>query len=372
MVYLDNAATTPMSQASIEATINVMKNYFGNPSSIHSYGRDAAKILRNSRQTIANILEVKADDLIFTSGGTEANNTAIRGYALANEGKGKHLITTSIEHHSVLHTFEYLRDRHGFEVTFVSPNEGGVITADSIKKALRPDTILVSTMYANNETGSILPIEEIGQLLGNHQAAFHVDAVQAMGKIPVFPKKLGIDFLSASAHKFHGPKGVGFLYADTNKFDKLLYGGDQENSHRPGTENLAAISGMAAALNEANENLESNFNYVKDLKEDLLQELKDFDFYLNQFGPTLPHVLNIGFEGIDHDLLLMRLDLVGIAVSTGSACTAGATLPSHVLSEIYGQNSPKLRENVRISFSEFNTSEDLKKFVQNLEKILGD
>ncbi|WEV61144.1 cysteine desulfurase family protein [Streptococcaceae bacterium ESL0729] len=372
MVYLDNAATTPMSQASIDAVLNIMKNYFGNPSSIHSYGREAAKILRNSRQKIADILGIQADNIIFTSGGTEANNTAIRGYALANQGSGRHLITTSIEHHSVTHTFEYLRDELGFEVSFVSPNEEGIITADAIKKALRPDTILVSTMYANNETGSILPIKEIGQLLREHQAAFHVDAVQAMGKIPLSPKDLGIDFLSASAHKFHGPKGVGFLYADTNKFDKLLFGGDQESGHRPGTENLAAIAGMATALEEASQNIEENLTYVKDLRDKLLDQINDLDFYLNQFGPSLPHVLNIGFMGVNHDLLLMKLDLAGIAVSTGSACTAGATLPSHVLSEIYGQNNPKLKENVRISFSEFNKPEDLSKLAYNLKKILGE
>ncbi|URZ88018.1 cysteine desulfurase family protein [Floricoccus penangensis] len=372
MVYLDNAATTPMSPSVIDAMLEVMTNHYGNPSSIHNYGRDASKIIRQSRQTIADILEVSAHDIIFTSGGTEANNTALIGYALANQDKGRHIITTSIEHHSVLHATEYLKNRFGFEITYINPDENGIITTNTIKNALRDDTIIVSTMFANNETGCLLPIKEIGEALKDHQAVYHVDAVQVTGKIPVHPKELGIDFLSASAHKFHGPKGIGFLYSDSNKFDNLLHGGEQEDGHRPSTENIAGIVGMSQALKESSKEYDKNFSYIENLKEDFLKTISNLNFYKNEFGPTMPHVLNLGFPNQNQDMLLMKLDLAGIAISTGSACTAGAIEPSHVLSAIYGENSPKLKENVRISFSEYNTKDDVNKLANKLIEILGE
>ena len=226
MIYLDNAATTPLSQKALETLLSVSQEVFGNPSSIHSFGRKANQILRQARQDIAQVLKVHPDNLIFTSGGSEADNLAIKGYALANQDKGKHLITTAIEHHAVLHTMEYLEKRFGFEVTYLQPIDQK-ISAQQVKEALRPDTILVSVMYANNETGHLLPIQEIGDLLRDHQAVFHVDAVQVLGKLPVFPAELGIDFLAASAHKFHGPKGVGFLYSKEAKMDSLIHGGKQ-------------------------------------------------------------------------------------------------------------------------------------------------
>ncbi|GFH40920.1 cysteine desulfurase family protein [Pseudolactococcus insecticola] len=371
MIYLDNAATTPVLPEVAQDMFDVLTTTFGNPSSIHSYGRAAGKVVRDARKTIATILDVPVRNLIFTSGGSEANNQAIIGYALANRDKGNHILTTAIEHHSVLHAVEYLRDRHGFEVTFVKPHADGSFTADLIADALRDDTILVSTMYANNETGQILPIAEISQLLTTHQAVYHVDAVQVMGKIAVEPVALGIDFLSASAHKFHGPKGVGFLYHSDLKFDNLIHGGDQEEGRRAGTENIHSIVGMARALAISAENLETNFDKVTALKTQLLSELQTLDFYTNHFGEAvMPHVLNLGFPGVNQDLLLMKLDLQGVAISTGSACTAGAIEPSHVLAAVYGDDDIKLKESVRVSLSDMTTSDEIHGFIKILTDIL--
>ena len=372
MVYLDNAATTPLNTAAISAMTHVMTETFGNPSSLHAYGRQASKELREAREEMAKQFQVPARKLIFTSGGTEGNNTAIKGYALANQARGKHLITTAIEHHSVLHTMAYLEERFGFEVTYIQP-VNQVITAQQIAEALRDDTILVSVMYANNETGQLLPIKEIGDLLTNHQAAFHVDAVQVAGKLPIHPEELGVDFLSISAHKFHGPKGVGFLYYnELLHFDALIHGGEQEEKRRAGTENLHSLVGLAKALELALENIESNYQAVEELNHHLLSKLKEQEipFYKNNFGPSMPHVLNLAFPNENHDLLLTKLDLAGFAISTGSACAAGTIEPSHVLEAVYGKNSDKLKENIRISFSELNTLDEVNLFVEKLSSIL--
>ena len=370
MIYLDNAATTPLSQKALETLLSVSQEVFGNPSSIHSFGRKANQILRQARQDIAQVLKVHPDNLIFTSGGSEADNLAIKGYALANQNKGKHLITTAIEHHAVLHTMEYLEKRFGFEVTYLQPIDQK-ITAQQVKEALRPDTILVSVMYANNETGHLLPIQEIGDLLRDHQAVFHVDAVQVLGKLPVFPAELGIDFLAASAHKFHGPKGVGFLYSKEAKMDSLIHGGKQEGQHRAGTENLAAIAAMAAALEEEFSQAEQHAHYIQTLKEQFLTEIADLDYYLNQDHEALPHILNMGFPGHLNEQILMRLDLAGIAISSGSACTAGVVQKSHVLEALYGKDSTRLSEAIRISFSELNTPEEITKLSQTIKEIIG-
>lgn len=370
MIYLDHAATTSLSDAALQTFIDISKECYGNPSSIHWAGRKAQAVLRQARLDIAQALEVKSDSIIFTSGGSEADTLAIQGYALAHQHQGKHLITTAIEHHAVLHTMEYLAERFGFEVTYIEPINQ-VISAQQIKEALRPDTILVSVMYANNETGLLLPIQEIGDILTNHQAVFHVDAVQAIGKLPISPGQLGIDFLSATAHKFHGPKGVGFLYSRIANFDSLIHGGRQEELHRAGTENLAGIAAMATALKEQTAQLEHRFQIVADLKTYLLKQLTAIDHYLNEAGPSLPHILNIGFPNQLNEQLLMRLDLAGIAVSSGSACTAGVIQASHVLEALYGQNSQRLRESIRISLSHETTKEELDVLVQQLHTIIG-
>ncbi|MGT2716125.1 cysteine desulfurase family protein [Streptococcus respiraculi] len=370
MIYLDHAATTSLSDAALQTFMDISKEYYGNPSSIHWAGRKANAILRQARTDIAQILATRPESIIFTSGGSEADTLAIQGYALAHQHKGKHLITTAIEHHAVLHTMEYLTERFGFEVTYIEP-VNQVISAQQIKEALRPDTILVSVMYANNETGLLLPIREIGEIITNHQAVFHVDAVQAIGKVPISPEELHIDFLSAAAHKFHGPKGVGFLYSRIPNFDSLIHGGRQEDQHRAGTENLAGIAAMASALKEQTTQLDQHFQTVTDLKNYLLENLKPIDHYLNETDPSLPYVVNIGFPNQLNEQLLMRLDLAGIAVSSGSACTAGVIQNSHVLEALYGQDSHRLKESIRISFSPENTKEELDFLVQQLHQIIG-
>ena len=322
---------------------------------------------------MANALEVPSRNIIFTSGASEANNQALIGYALANKDKGNHIITTAIEHPSVLNTVQYLHDRYGFDVSFVKPKADGTFPASLIEENLRPDTILVSMMWANNETGQLLPVKEVGELLKQHQAVFHVDATQVMGKISVHPLYVSADFLSASAHKFHGPKGVGFLYYNEKlHFDALVHGGEQEEKRRAGTENLHSLVGLAKALELALESIESNYQAVKKLNETLLTKLEEqkISFYKNNFGPSMPHVLNLAFPNENHDLLLTKLDLAGFAISTGSACTAGTIEPSHVLDAVYGKNSEKLKENIRISFSEMNTIDEVNLFVEKLSSIL--
>lgn len=370
MIYLDNAATTPLTHSVIDAMTEIMENDFGNPSSIHGIGRRANQRLRSARQTIASALKTDPRRIIFTSGATESNNTAIKGYALANQAKGKHIITTSIEHHSVLLTMEYLEKRFGFEVTYLKP-ENNQITAKQVADALRDDTILVSTMFANNETGDLLPVKEIGELLQDHQAAFHVDAVQAIGKIDVFPEDIKADFLSASAHKFHGPKGVGILYSTPQHFDNLLHGGEQEDKRRASTENMIGIVGMAQALSDAVANKDKNFKHVEELNQAFLDGISGLDYYINGSENRMPHVLNIGFPNQNNGTLLTRLDLEGIAVSTGSACTAGTVDPSHVLASLYGDDSHRLTESIRVSFSELNTIEEVQELAQKLKEIVG-
>lgn len=370
LIYLDNAATTPMSSVAISAMTQVMQETYGNPSSIHGHGRQAGKLLREARQELASLLGTKPQHIFFTTGGTESNNTAIIGYCLRHQNRGKHIITTAIEHHAVLEPIKYLVENFGFEVTILQP-ENQEITADQVKNALREDTILVSTMFANNETGTLLPIAKIGEVLKNHPAVYHVDAVQAVGKLEILPEKLGIDFLSASAHKFYGPKGVGFLYAASTDFDSYLHGGDQEQKKRAGTENLPAIVGMVAALKDDLENQAQNFEKVQQLKDTFLKEMADTDYYINQGKDQLPYVLNIGFPGQRNDLLLLRLDLEGISISTGSACTAGVVQVSHVLQAFYGEDSPRLHESVRVSISPQNTEQEIITLAQTLKEIIG-
>lgn len=370
-IYLDHAATSPLKDEVIIAMTQVMREIHGNPSSLHSLGRQASKLLREQRQRLGELLQSRPERFIFTSGGTESNNLAIKGYALANRSRGKHLITSQMEHHSVLDTIAYLEKHFGFEVTYLPPTEDGIISPNQLRQALRPDTILVSLIWVNNETGHINPIADLAQVIKDHQAVFHVDGVQGVGKLAISPEQLGIDFLSASAHKFHGPKGVGFLYAKEYHLDKLFHGGSQEGNRRASTENLAGITGLVTALELAYERLDDTFQQISQLKSLLLSELNPELVYLNSPSQALPHVINLGLTGQHNAQILTRLDLEGFAVSTGSACTAGNVEPSHVLTALYGKTSLKIRESIRISLSSLNTEQDIIAFAKTINHILG-
>lgn len=370
MIYLDNAATTPLTESVMAEMTKTMRLQLANPSSIHAQGRLASQVLRECRQTIASLLNTSPNQITFTSSATESNNTVLKGYSLAHQHQGKHIITSAIEHHSVLDSLSYLEKRFGFDITYIKPVKG-VIRPEDISNALRPDTILVSLMYANNETGDLLPITEIGALLKEHPAAFHVDAVQVAGKILLEPEKLDLDFMSISAHKCHGPKGVGLLYHQKT-FDALLHGGQQENKHRASTENLIGIAGMTTALVDSHQNLDKNWLKIKALKKTFLKALGTLDYYVNTNDLALPHILNIGFPGANNSVLLTQLDLNGYCVSTGSACTAGTVDPSHVLAAKYGDKSPRLQESIRISFSALNTDEEVIGLAHLLHSLLGD
>ncbi|GAA3010994.1 cysteine desulfurase family protein [Tetragenococcus solitarius] len=370
MTYLDHAATTPMHPAVIEEMTKVMKETFGNPSSIHQYGRSGQAKLENARQIIADSLQVKPHEIIFNSGGTESDNTALIETALAKRAQGKHIITTAVEHPAVLNTAKYL-EKIGFEVTYLPVDKKGQLAVETVKKALREDTILVSIMMANNETGNLFPIAEIGELLKNHPAVFHTDAVQAYGKIAVYPNELQVDLLSTSAHKFNGPKGIGFLYKrDDVSLPVFLHGGEQEEKQRAGTQNLPAICAMAKAIellpSEVQESQQTKYYEFSSRLFDALSA-QGVEYKLNGDSKNkLSHVLNLQFPGVSNNLLLMHLDLKGFAISTGSACTAGNVEPSHVLEAMHGKNSTAINESVRISFGYGNTQEEVDQFAQTI------
>ena len=372
-IYLDHAATTPMHPRVIEKITSTMTEHFGNPSSIHSYGRDARKLVDEARIGIAQSIGAKETEIIFTSGGTEADNYAIFGVAEANSEKGKHIITTAIEHHAVLRACQQLEKR-GFDVTYLPVDETGVISLEDFKQSLRDDTILVTIMYGNNEVGAIQPIAEIGELLVDHQAIFHTDAVQAYGIEPINVTDLKVDLLSVSAHKLNGPKGMGFLYARSGvKFSPRLFGGEQERKRRAGTENVPAVTGFLEAVKIAQAEKVARREEYSQLKEMLITTLKtkQIEFEINgNLETSLPHVLNLSFPGTHVEAMLVNLDLAGIAVSSGSACTAGTIDPSHVLVAMFGDKSDKLKNSIRFSFGYTNTVEQMRKTGEETAKIV--
>ena len=372
-IYLDHAATTPIHLEVLAAMVKVMEAEFGNPSSIHHFGREARKILDDTRHELANSIGTKANNIIFTSGGTEADNLAIIGYAENNRTKGKHIITSQIEHHAVLHSCEELEKR-GFEVTYLPVDENGRVSEQAVAKELREDTILVTIMLGNNEVGTIQPIREIGQLLSGHQAVFHTDAVQAYGIEKLNVDDLQVDLLSVSAHKINGPKGMGFLFIrDGIKLARQLFGGEQERKRRAGTENVAAIAGFRKAVELSIKELESKRTAYNEFRNVFIDKLETGGISFQQNGlleNSLPHILNLSFPGTNVEAMLVNLDLAGIAASSGSACTAGSIDPSHVLVAMFGKESDRLTNSIRFSFGLNNTREQVEKAAEETAKIV--
>lgn len=372
-IYLDHAATSPMNGQVIEAMTTAMQQVFGNASSIHRAGREARKYLDDARELLAKSIGAQAGEIIFTSGGTEADNMAILGTVYARANEGKHIITTQVEHHAVLHTCEKL-ERDGFEVTYLPVDQMGRVAVEDVQKALREDTILVTIMYGNNEVGTIQPIAEIGELLREHRAVFHTDAVQAYGLERIDVKQLQVDLLSVSAHKINGPKGVGFLYQKSGTpLASYALGGAQEKKRRAGTENIPAIIGFATAVQVANELREekrSLYNHFKQIMLDVFSQEK-LAFHVNgDEVHSLPHVLNISFEGMEVESFLVNLDMAGIYASSGSACTAGSIDPSHVLVAMFGQSAEELRNSIRFSFGQDLTEKDIRNAAEKTAQIV--
>jgi cysteine desulfurase len=372
-IYLDHAATTPMHPKVAEKMLEVMKLNFGNPSSIHSFGREARHLLDQSREMLAKSIGAKVSEIIFTSGGTEADNMALFGITESYQHLGKHIITTQVEHHAVLNACQKL-EKSGFEVTYLPVNETGRISLVDFKEALREDTILVTVMYGNNEVGTLQPITEIGQLLKDHQAIFHSDAVQAYGIEHIDVEESQIDLLSISAHKVNGPKGTGFLFSREGiKLAPRSIGGDQERKRRAGTENVASITGLSEAVLISQKERSTKREKFKNYKEVLINGLQNqgIEFYLNgTLEKSLPHVLNLSFPGTNVESMLVNLDLAGIAVSSGSACTAGSIKPSHVLVAMFGSDSDRLINSIRFSFGLDTTNEQIEKVVYEMARIV--
>lgn len=372
-IYLDHAATTPMDERVIEAMLPVYKEVFGNPSSVHSFGRKARQLLDGARRTMAASIHADEKEIIFTSGGTEADNMAIIGTALANKDKGNHIITTVQEHHAGLHTSEAL-ERQGFEVTYLPIREDGRIDIEDLKGALTDRTTLVSIMYVNNETGIIQPIKEIGELLRSHQAYFHTDAVQAYGLLELNVKELGIDLMTVSSHKINGPKGIGFLYAAEHvKLQSMQHGGEQERKRRPGTENIPGAAGFQKAVELAMESRVARYATYRKYRELFLDTLKENGVSYRVNGDerwAIPSIVNISFPGTNVERLLTNFDLDGIAASSGSACTAGSVEPSHVLSAMFGKDHPCTTNSIRFSFGIFNTESNVIEAAERVSKAV--
>lgn len=372
-IYLDHAATTPMSEEVIQVYTAEMKEEFGNPSSIHQTGRKARKKVDDARTILAKSIGAHETEITITSGGTEADNYAIFGTAYARKNEGKHVITTQIEHHAVLHACEQL-EKDGFEVTYLPVDKNGLISINDLKNSLREDTILVSIMYANNEVGVIQPIVEIGELLKDHPAYFHTDAVQAFGSLSIDVTTAYIDLLSVSSHKINGPKGIGFLYQRKGvNLKPIFYGGQQERKKRAGTENVPAIVAFAKAVQLKQGVITEGILTYNQLKQVFLSELERLRVPFRVNGShefVLPHVINISIPNTDVETFLVQLDLAGIDASSGSACTAGSIDPSHVLVAMYGENTPELRNSVRFSFGLNNTKEQVIEAAYKISKIV--
>ena len=371
-IYADNAATTKISQTAMKAMISAMENSYGNPSSIHQIGMAANDALQTAREQIARCLGCMPKEIVFTSGGTESDNQAIMSAAMLGAKQNKrHIISTAFEHHAVLHTLRRLKEQ-GFEIQLLDVGAEGNITAAQVEEAIRPDTCLVTVMFANNEIGSVLPIAEIGEVCRAHGVLFHTDAVQAAGHIPVNVKKQNIDMLSLSAHKFHGPRGIGALYVKRGiELTSLMEGGGQERGKRPGTENLPAIMGMAAALKEECTLMEQNEAKVIAMRDRLIQGLSQIPYSIlnGSREKRLPGNVNFCFEGVSGESLLLLLDSRGICASSGSACASGALDPSHVLLSL-GLAPEIAQGSLRISLDISNTEEEIDYMLEVIPQVV--
>ena len=372
MIYADNAATTRMSRAAIDAMLPYMDEYYGNPSSLYAFGQQAKEALEDARSRIAACIHAEPREITFTSGGSEADNQAILTAAALGLRKGKkHIVSTAFEHHAVLHTLEYL-EKQGFEVTLLDVHSNGLVTAQQVADAIRPDTCLVTVMYANNEIGTIQPIREIGSVCREKGVLFHTDAVQAAGHLPIDVKEENIDMLSLSAHKFHGPKGTGVLYARGGiSLEPLIRGGAQERRKRAGTENLPAIMGMAAALEEACAAMDQNRAKLTALRDRLIAGLGQIPYSELNGDPAhrLPGNVNFCFEGIEGESLLLLLDDKGICASSGSACTSGSLDPSHVLLAI-GRPHEVAHGSLRLTLGEDASEADVDAIIQAVTQVV--
>lgn len=374
IIYMDNAATTSTSRAALDAMIPVLEREYGNPSSLHQLGQQAADLLADARKRVAACIGAQPDEIYFTSGGTESDNWAITQLAQTGAAKGKkHIISTAFEHHAVLHTLKRL-EKEGFEVTLLDVHQDGIVRVDELKAAIRPDTCLVTVMYANNEIGTIQPIAEIGAVCREQGVPFHTDAVQAVGHLPISVAKENIDLMSMSAHKFHGPKGIGALYCRRGiRLTNFIEGGAQERNRRGGTENLPAICGMAAALEDACTGMEERSKTVSAMRDRIIDQIVQNIPYVRVNGDRekrLPGNVNICFEGIEGESLLLRLDLEGICASSGSACTSGSLDPSHVLLAI-GLPKEIAHGSLRLTLDEENTEEDVQHLLEVLPGIVS-
>lgn len=372
MIYLDNAATTKMSKTAIEAMLPYMDGVYGNPSSLHSVGQAANEALTDARERVAKVLGCDAGEITFTSGGSEADNQAIISAARLGEKKGKkHIISTAFEHHAVLHTLNKL-EKEGFEITLLDVHEDGLILPEQVEEAIREDTCLVTIMYANNEIGTIQPIKEIGAICNSKKVLFHTDAVQAAGHLHINVKEQNIDMLSLSGHKFHGPKGSGVLYARRGiRLTNVIEGGGQERGKRAGTENIPAIVGLAAALEDASNHLDENIKKVTALRDKLIVGLSEIPHSIlnGDAHKRLPGNVSFCFEGIEGESLLLLLDDKGVCASSGSACTSGSLDPSHVLLAI-GRIHDIAHGSLRLSLSEENTEEEIDHTIKAVKEVV--
>nr|WP_300818310.1 cysteine desulfurase NifS [uncultured Acetatifactor sp.] len=372
MIYLDNAATTRTAPEVVEAMMPYFTEMYGNPSAIYSLGSAGKKAINEARRTIAGAVGAKPEEIYFTAGGTEADNWAVKAAAESRGAEGKHIITTKIEHHAVLHTCAYL-EKKGYEVTYLDVDGDGLVDVRALKAAIRPDTILISVMFANNEIGTIEPIREIGSLAREHGILFHTDAVQAFGQVPIDVEEMNIDMLSASAHKLNGPKGTGMLYIRSDvKIRSFVHGGAQERNRRAGTENVPGIVGFAAAVRRAQRIMEEKARKERELRDYLIGRIESEIPYCRLNGhreKRLPGNANISFRFIEGESLLIMLDMRGVCASSGSACTSGSLDPSHVLLAI-GLKHEEAHGSLRMTLSEENTKEELDQVVGHLKEIV--